>query len=377
MINGRKVFAVMKQLPAMRCDLVQAWPMLFSLMVSLWTCCFWSISSSSSAAVPTHLDKAKVKMECSECHKGHGKRGTTMLAITKDEFCFQCHSLSGKAGDIYSQLSKRSNHRILETSRYHVQGEELPEKDPSAPRHASCYDCHNVHKSEKDAPLKGIRGYAGKKAKPRKMSKEYEVCYNCHSDSANLGNDDMNVSLDFDSANPSYHPVETYGKNPFVPSLRKGFGHASTINCSDCHGNDDPSGPKGPHGSIYDSILKHRYVRTQGPESPRAYELCYACHERRSILGDESFRAHKVHIVYHQISCAQCHDAHGSRYQPALINFDRTVVFPNSLGEFAMLPTVQGRPRCSLSCHVNGHSYEHKLNRNLLYSINGRPISQW
>ncbi len=377
MIHLRDLVAMTRERPAESFALAGVYPLLFPLIFFLWTCCFWLAASSSSAGVPTHLDKTKVKMECSECHKGHGKRGTTMLAKTKDDFCFQCHSFSGKASDIYSQLSKRSNHRILETSRYHVPGEELPAKDIAAPRHASCYDCHNVHRSEKDAQLKGIRGYAGKGAKPRKMTREYEVCYNCHADSANRGSDELDVSLDFDPANPSYHPVETYGRNSFVPSLRREYRKSSMIDCSDCHGNDDPSGPKGPHGSIYEPILRYHYVRSEGPESPRAYELCYACHERRSILADESFRAHKVHIVYNQISCAQCHDAHGSKYQPALINFDRTAVFPNSLGEYTMLPTVQGRPRCSLSCHVNGHISEHKLNRNLLYSVNGRSVSQW
>lgn len=338
---------------------------------------FFVFSLAFSEAVPTHLDRAKLKKECSECHKGHGKRGSTMLAKSKDEFCFQCHSLSGKASDIYSELLKLSNHRILETSRYHVQGEELPERDPSMPRHASCYDCHNVHKSEKSDRLKGLRGYSGRGVMSRQARREYELCYNCHADSANLRSEESNVSLDFSSSNPSYHPVETYGKNAFVPSIKKGRTSSNMIDCSDCHGNDNPSGPKGPHGSIYEQILKYQYVRTGGAESPRSYELCYSCHDRSSILGDDSFKAHKIHVVFNRISCAQCHDAHGSRFNPALINFANTVVFPNSFGEITFLPMVQGRPRCYLSCHVNGKQYEHKLDQNLAYSINSRNLPQW
>lgn len=162
----------------------------------------------------------------------------------------------------------------------------------------------------------------------------------------------------FSSSNPSYHPVETYGKNTFVPSLMGGYSRSSIIKCSNCHGNNDPSGPQGPHGSIYAPILKLMYNRTQGPESPTTYALCYQCHSRTSILNDESFKAHKAHVVYNQISCAQCHDSHGSTMNPSLISFDKSA-FPNSKGELIFTPGVSGRPKCFLSCHVSGRIFEH------------------
>lgn len=346
---------------------------------------------SSSEAVPTHLNKAKVKTECSGCHKGHGKKGTTNLAGSKDDLCFKCHGVgtpppdSGvgqpsdyvKASDIYSELTKISNHKILETARFHVPGEELPEKDPSAPRHASCYDCHNVHKSEKSSMLKGLRGYSGRGFSSTQASRQYELCYNCHSDSANQRSEALNISLAFDSSNPSFHPVETYGKRVVVPSIKDGMSKSRMIDCTDCHGNDNPTGPKGPHGSLYAPILKNQYIRTGGSESPRSYELCYSCHERTSILGDESFKAHKIHVVFNRISCAQCHDAHGSRFFTSLIKFDITTAFPNSNGQLTFQPASGGRPKCFLSCHVNGQIYEHKLDKNLIYTINSRLLNQW
>ncbi len=345
---------------------------------------------SSSEAAPTHLDKTKVKTECSGCHKGHGKKGTINLSGSKDDLCFKCHGVgtppldsatgkpsdSVKASDIYSELTKPSNHKILETSRYHVPGEELPEKDPSVPRHVSCYDCHNVHKSEKNRLLKGLRGYSGKGFSSKQTTRQYELCYNCHSDSANLRNQALNISLAFDSSNPSFHPVEAFGKHSSLPSIRNS-GLSSMIDCTDCHGNDNPVGPKGPHGSRFAPILKYEYVKTGGSESPRSYELCYSCHERSSILGDESFKAHKIHIVFNRISCAQCHDSHGSRFYPSLVRFDTTTVFPNSRGEMTFQSMSGGRPRCYLSCHVNGQIYEHKLDKNLIYTINTRLLNQW
>jgi len=329
-------------------------------------------------AVPTHLDKTKVPTGCRACHKGHGVRGTVLLEKSKDEMCLKCHGSGGKNKDIYSILIKPSNHPVINTSRYHQVGEELPERNPSLPRHVSCYDCHNAHRSEAAEPLKGKRGYSGKGAKIKRAVNEYELCYNCHSDSANLS-PDKNISLDFLPSNASYHPVETYGRNPYVPSLIRGYNASSIIRCSDCHGNDDPGGPKGPHGSIYSPILKARYERTSGPESPSNYALCYQCHNRTSILNDESFKAHKAHIVYNQVSCAQCHDSHGSRINPNLINFDFTSVMPNSKGELAYIPAVPGMPRCLLTCHVGAVKYEHKIDpaKNMQYCINTKCLPGW
>lgn len=332
---------------------------------------------ASAEAIPSHFDKSKMKKGCGECHKGHGKAGTPMLAVSRQEICFSCHGMSGNALDIYSELLKVSNHRILETAMYHKDDEELSGLNNTTPRHASCYDCHNMHKSEKDNKLKGVRGSDGKNSMLNLASREYEVCYKCHSDRGSGTIGVYDVSRDFASTNPSYHPVEKFGKNMYVPSLKKGYHSSSVIDCSDCHGNNDQSGPKGPHGSVYSPILKYYYSRTYGIESEYSYQLCYSCHDRNSIITDESFKAHKLHIVYNQVSCAICHDAHGSISNPSLVVFESTSVFPNTIGQIIFHPLTKGRPRCYLSCHINGRVYEHKIDSKLLYSINGRSIAQW
>ncbi|GBD99316.1 cytochrome c nitrite reductase pentaheme subunit [bacterium BMS3Abin07] len=334
-------------------------------------------------AVPTHLDRSKVPQGCGACHKGHGQRGTLMLNSPEVSLCFKCHGFSRKGTpgesltDIYSVINKPSNHPVIDTAGYHMPGETLPEKNPATPRHVSCYDCHNPHESTKGKPFKGINGYSGKGARSRHgAEKEYEVCYLCHSDSANLPSGETNIALDFDTSNPSYHPVENYGKGKSVPSLLRQYNTSSIITCSDCHGNDDPSGPKGPHGSIYSPILRDRYDIQPVAESPSAYRLCYSCHDRNSILGDESFKAHKRHIVYSETPCIACHDAHGSRIYPALIRFDDRLVTPNSMGELTYMPFIPGKPRCFLSCHVNGVNYEHRLT-NGQYCINADCSPGW
>ncbi|MBI5847467.1 MAG: hypothetical protein HZB31_05865 [Nitrospirae bacterium] len=345
---------------------------------------FLTVSFSLSLAVPTHLDKTKLKKGCSECHKGHGKRASMLLSQSKEELCFSCHGPSAKnssigknSADIYSVLMKSSSHPVIQTSHLHQSGERLPDSAVGAQRHVSCFDCHNVHKAEKGSSIKGLKGYSGRGIRTKQANYEYELCYTCHSDQGTSSGAGGDVSLEFERINPSFHPVETFGKNSFVPSLRGNYTRSSIITCSDCHGNDDSLGPKGPHGSRYEPILKYRYVRTQGPESSSSYELCYTCHDRNSILNDQSFKAHKIHVVYNQISCGQCHSAHGSRFSPSLINFATAVVFPNSTGEITFMPMAQGRPRCYLSCHINGKAVEHKLNQTLTYSVNNRVLSQW
>ncbi|MBI5739610.1 MAG: hypothetical protein HZA16_02715 [Nitrospirae bacterium] len=320
-----------------------------------------TVLTVSSYAIPTHLDKSKVSTGCGTCHKGHGKRGTTLLESPKDNLCLKCHGGSGNAKDVYSVIIKPSNHPIIRTSRYHVTGETLPERDNSIPRHVSCYDCHNIHRSEKGNAVKGVKGYSGRGASQRQISGEHQLCYACHSDSANLS-PEKNIASAFSPSNASYHPVETYGRSSFMPSLKRAYTASSTIKCSDCHGNDDPSGAGGPHGSVYAPILKYQYDAASGPESPSTYALCYQCHNRTSILNDDSFKAHKAHIVFNQASCAVCHDAHGSSINKSLIDFDEGSVFPNARGELSFMPTTPGRPRCFLSCHINGRNFDHSIN---------------
>lgn len=319
------------------------------------------------AAQETHLDRSRLPDGCTSCHKGHGVRATVMLERPKDDLCLKCHSSARRGGrgeartDINSVILKRSNHPVMQTGRYHAHGETLPERSPSTPRHVSCYDCHNAHLLTKEETFKGVTGYSGRGMAITDVRREHQVCYRCHSDSANLPQTSSNMARKFDPGNASYHPVEATGKNRNVPSLKRPLSTVSLINCSDCHGNDDKIGPKGPHGSIYEDLLRANYTRESGPESPRAYELCYECHNRSSILSDESFKAHKRHVVYGNVSCFACHDSHGTRDFDNLINFDRKVVVPNAAGQLTYLKLALGRPRCFLTCHVRGFQYEHKV----------------
>jgi predicted CXXCH cytochrome family protein len=322
------------------------------------------VASLAAFGASTHLDRSKNPGGCSSCHRGHGKRGTPMLAAaSKQEMCFTCHglSLSANAGaartDMQTVFSKRYKHPVVESAGFHRPAEELPERNAGAPRHVACEDCHKTHEVTAEKPLARIKGYSRTRAKVKEARDEYEVCYNCHADSANLPLGSKNKRLEFDQNNLSYHPVEVTGKNMRVPSLTRGLNVMSTITCSDCHGNDDPRGPRGPHGSNIPGMLRYDYVTNETAESPLAYALCYACHDRSSILNNESFKTHKEHIVFNHIPCAACHVSHGTEKNQHLIEFPASFVGFVPLP--AYMPALDGKPTCLLNCHVSGRNVLH------------------
>jgi len=324
--------------------------------------CVLLFNAISGEAVPSHLDRSKNREGCAACHKGHGKRGTPMLNAPRQDFCFGCHGMSGERSqgrkDVYSVFRKRYRHPVIETSQYHIAGETLPETLPSTPRHVACQDCHNVHRTEPGNEMKRVKGHRRGRRGNFAATAEYEVCYRCHSESANLPPGQHDIADDFDSSNLSFHPVESRGRNHSVPSLKSPYNVASRVDCSSCHGNNDSFGARGPHGSDYEHLLSGRYTKTQTAESPSVHELCYSCHERQSILADESFQRHRMHVVFLHIPCSACHAPHGSRYNPHLISFD-TRSFVDSAPMPGYVPAQAGKPMCYLKCHVGGAEVIH------------------
>jgi hypothetical protein len=166
------------------------------------------------------------------------------------------------------------------------------------------------------------------------------------------------ISRLLDPGNPSYHPVEApaAGTSPSgIDSLRGG-----QINCTDCHGNADPTGARGPHGSPVQYILLRSYNTIDGPESEAAYALCYGCHDRQKVLDSAAFPEHGEHIEKIGASCATCHNPHGSVINRALIRFGEETIVSGvapspSTGRLAFESTGPGSGACYLLCHGRDH----------------------
>lgn len=271
--------------------------------------------------------------------------------------------------DIAAELHKPYNHPVLTVQGVHRKNELLPEDLINAARHAECVDCHNPHVVEKERPYRGLKGRRVGNFLAD-IENEYELCYRCHADSANLPGNSTNKHEEFRTTNPSFHPVEGEGKNTLVVSLKKPYvtqkqkpDDISQISCRDCHGSDDQNGPKGPHGSQHQGLLVLNYqMADERSESQQAYALCYKCHERVSILSNESFPYHSLHIQGRAsgqdgTSCFTCHDAHGSSLYPHLIRFNEDVVFENAAGKLEY--AAQGYASRHGACFLNCHGVEH------------------
>jgi predicted CXXCH cytochrome family protein len=317
---------------------------------------------------------------CENCHRPHSAAGKLRLLITLSEEtnCYSCHNGNVAPKNVQTEFSsKASIHPVATTTGVH---------DPTEPavvqsRHVECVDCHNPHAATAGAgtpsgPLAGVRGItiAGSETNP--VTYEYQICFRCHAD--NTGKPaplitrqiaQNNTRLEFNTSNPSYHPVAGPGVNPNVPSLIAPLTTASTVKCTDCHDNNagpgaGGTGPKGPHGSTYTPLLERQYLTADNtPEGAAAYALCYKCHSRTSILADASFREHNVHVRGADIPCSACHDPHGvsatqgnAINNSKLINFDTSIAKPTAGGLLKYESQGLFSGRCYLVCHGVTHN---------------------
>jgi ribosomal protein L40E len=272
------------------------------------------------------------------------------------------------------EFSKLSRHDLFGYHGIH----DLKEAPAASPRHIECVDCHNPHAAQ-DTPaqapmvpgvMRGVSGVTALGSTTHQVQYEYEVCFKCHGDNPNRIESKItrqltqtNARLEFNSSNPSFHPVASVGVNRNVPSLKLPMTVGSMIYCVDCHSSDNASGAKGPHGSNYRPLLAYRYETSDfTQESDFTYELCYRCHSRNSILNNESFPKHREHLEQ-EIPCSACHDAHGissaqgtTQNNSHLINFDIAIVrSDSSTGRLEFQDQGVFHGQCYLECHGRKH----------------------
>ncbi|MDC0358619.1 multiheme c-type cytochrome [Oligoflexia bacterium] len=318
---------------------------------------------------------------CENCHNPHTASGhTRLLNFSPEEVsCLVCHSGTVASTNIQAQLTKPYRHDVYN---YNDGVHDPEESNVVQARHVECSDCHNPHAvvgNGSSAPnangrIKGVKGVNTNGSPVDPISYEYELCYRCHADSFDKpGSSTLrqaiqsNVRLEFDQNNPSFHPVEGPGQNSNVPSLISPYTESSKIFCTDCHASNGSGSPAGPHGSIYPQLLKYNYSTSDNtPESYQAYELCYQCHNRAQIInGTSNFakEVHREHIVGEDVSCNTCHDPHGisssqgsSTNNSHLINFDISVVSPDSSNRLEFVDGGSFAGECYLDCHGEEHT---------------------
>ncbi len=315
---------------------------------------------------------------CENCHRPHEAGGRRWLLnhASEEANCSPCHNANVATKDVHAEfVSKPSVHPVSDNTGIH---------DPTEPavsqsRHVECVDCHNPHAANElsgalPGSLKEVRGVSAAGAEVGPATLEYEICLRCHGDSPGQPAPpttrqiaQTNTRLEFDLANPSQHAVFGPGQNPNVPSLIPPLTTSSVISCTDCHNNNagpqaGGSGPNGPHGSTYSTLLERRYVTTDNtPESASNYALCYKCHDRNAVVFGGSEKVHKKHLLDEDTPCNICHDPHGisstqgnATNNSRLINFDTDIVSPSG-GNLRFESLGTNRGRCYLVCHGKNH----------------------
>jgi hypothetical protein len=302
-----------------------------------------------------------------------------MLDRAEEELCFKCHGseanrtreiaegrlASGvELQDVENELRKPYHHPVREGTG-HSPTERLDGARLREVTHAECVDCHDPHHrvmSERQIGY-GVSGLSVSGQYREKSLFEYEICLKCHGGFAPADLSIRSLRTEFDLDVRSQHPVTRDPSGKDLPSLRSEAANRR-MRCSDCHGNDDPNGPRGPHGSMNRFLLSGNYeIDVQVDESSYAFQLCYQCHDRQSILADESFPYHSMHVSGDPLtnrrgtSCFTCHASHGVAGAPNLIRFNPQAVEPESFTR--RLEYRQTGPRsgeCFLSCHGYDHN---------------------
>lgn len=330
-------------------------------------------------AVAPHIGSPYLTEGCGSCHVGHGLSNEPMMAKAEEEACYQCHGSAdnrsamisaGKLApaaapiDIEREFDKPYRHPVENTGE-HKPDEKLPSFTKSQTGHAECVDCHNPHQHSLPGvdKVSRVAGYSLSGQYLEEVSREYEICLKCHSDAVG-GQAGKDIRAQFSPGARSMHPVTRPAMGSHQVSLTKARAIGVTMTCSDCHRSEDPRGPRGPHGSMYEFMLGGNYSTDgRGDESPLAYQFCYSCHDRNSILGNESFSLHREHIVGDPIrgvpgtSCYTCHASHSSETNPFLIRFNREIVSevqPGNRIDYRSLGEKSGE--CYLTCHGQTHN---------------------
>lgn len=319
---------------------------------------------------------------CASCHDVHDAPQPARLLRFKgnQENCIACHDGS-VAANILQVLGLPYNHK----GNFVLDRHSPVESYRTMPAHVTCVDCHNPHAARPDRPGNGpqvpriglgpLTGAPGVSITGRQLPHvdfEYEVCLRCHSDNAVKVRDTIprvkpsfNLRREIGPGSASSHPFVSVRSSSEVPSLMPGLA-GKRISCSDCHNANDArafggTAPNGPHGSIYPHLVALRYdTGFSAPESAQTYALCYRCHSRASILGNQSFSLHNLHVVNSRITCSSCHEPHGVVGSPVngshLVNFDRSIVSPVA-GTTGIQYVERGRftGTCTLQCHGVNH----------------------
>lgn len=315
-----------------------------------------------AAGVNPHMDPSVLPAGCASCHRGHGKPQSPMLGEVQGAMCLTCHGTITSFQQAVSQGLVAANAEpallgsvFTKPNVHPVSLESYSSQDLAA---VVCTSCHGPHRSMPPRNPPGTPSGAQAQSPKDPATLEYQLCEQCHGARGVTTQSRVDISRQLNPTNRSFHPVEAPAgdRSPSVLANLSG----RHVNCTDCHGNDDAQGARGPHGSGVPGLLSKNYVTTDGAsESAAAYALCYGCHGREAVLNSTRFPGHSAHVVDERASCATCHNGHGAVTNRALIRFGEEVaiagVSATAMGELKFVSSGPGSGSCYLVCHGKVH----------------------
>ena len=181
---------------------------------------------------------------CLSCHRPHsaGEPQRLFHFEKEEDNCLSCHNGQVADTNLVEEFNKTSGHFVQDYGGVH----DIKESVDASERHVECIDCHNAHaiiRKTAQAPhvsgaLNAVSGVTAEGSVIAQATYEYEVCFKCHGHNPSRVESTISRQItqtdtivEFDSSNPSYHPVTAKGANLNVPSLKAGMDEATIIYC--------------------------------------------------------------------------------------------------------------------------------------------------
>ncbi|MBL0211907.1 MAG: hypothetical protein IPQ13_13505 [Holophagaceae bacterium] len=365
-----------------------------------------SSKEARAGASAAHQDCTK------SCHRPHQlpQSQVGLRSFSAEALCLSCHQgepampsadrapkLSTLGVEVSSHLKVRARRRSVAYRRQveTAGGRVLLQDD--------CSGCHDVH--GRDAGMVRPVAFDSRGqlmgSKPASFA---QVCFGCHAgpQAAPNSRSEGDLGRRFSPGATSRHSIGASAADRLdLPSLRE-TAFRGKLDCTSCHDNPDTTSMRGPHASPFPSLLKASYGREKDVVgmAQRSNDLCFTCHSKTSIQANQSFLLHNEHITgfvglpsrlrkrdgsfprpatrsssLFQLGrdpwrtgtagylpgfgeptpCATCHEPHGSLTSPALVEFDRAVVGPSSVGAVEFRRTGPRQGTCTLTCHGYDH----------------------
>ena len=260
---------------------------------------------------------------CNTCHANKEFIEGESASMAQAKLCFSCH------GD----MEKHMDDVKISGSTHPVMSKDIELK---------CTDCHDPHKmAEEENPSILNLTFKLKDDSILKLNEvNADFCFACHNDGGK-----SSIVIDKELYNQGPHSAKN-NTSEIEPSTK--------ISCNNCHTS---------HASEFKSLLKFQFDPFSKKTDVKNNQLCFSCHGQESktnilkLYNGNEDGVNKGHYIKDKelaksldlpvgwkLSCADCHDTHGTRNDKAI---------SDKLGEFKSIsdPVKKERAICT-SCHA-------------------------